>query len=131
MTSGRPKITLSDLPEGWQEKIIEMSKEGASDVEIRAEALGCLCHETWTRLIKEEPIFSETVKKAKAYCNSWWERKGRVNLDSSTFSYTGWYMNMKNRFQWADKQENKDVKEFSKISATPLTDDEWEGKHGK
>ena len=130
---GRPKITLNDLPEGWKEKTIELAKVGASDVEIRAEVLDCICHETWTRLIEEEPEFSETIKKAKLLCNLWWERKGRENLENGGFSYTGWYMNMKNRFNWKDKNESSGETKTTTtiISAEPLTPKEWEEEHGK
>lgn len=103
--AGRPKITLSDLPDKWQESAMELGRVGASDVEIRVEALGGICHETWTRLLEEDPIFSETIKKARDLCQLWWERHGRTALRDDKFSATLWYMNMKNRFGWADKQD--------------------------
>ena len=133
MSVGRPPITLDKLPSDWKDKTIELATIGASDVEIRAEALDCICHETWTRLIKEEPEFSETVKKAKLLCNVWWEKNGRVNLENNAFSYTGWYMNMKNRFGWKDKTEQSGETKTTTtiISAEPLTDNEWAEVHGK
>lgn len=103
---GRPKIQLSDFPEGWEEEVVNIASQGGSDVEIRGYLNG-ICHETWIRLIEEEPIFSETIKKARLQCQIWWEKNGRLNLENKDFSYTGWYMNMKNRFGWADKQEVK------------------------
>ena len=105
MPSGRPKIKLTDLPDGWEEKVLTLAEKGASDVELRVQALGGICHETWTRLIKEEPSFSETIKRAKDLCKVWWEAQGRTNLKDRDFSPTLWYMNMKNRFGWRDKQD--------------------------
>jgi len=99
MTMGRPKITLDDFPKGWEEEILALGKVGASDVEMRG-YLNCICHETWTRLIEEEPHFSETIKKASALCQIWWEKNGRLNLENKDFSATLWYMNMKNRLNF-------------------------------
>ena len=102
---GRPKIELTDLREDWKEHILKESSEGASIVELSVDL--DICRETFYALSEREPEFSDTVKKCKQLSEAWWKRKGRTNLDSKTFSYVGWYMNMKNRFGWADKQETK------------------------
>jgi len=109
--TGRPKIKPSDFPEGWEKNIVELASQGASDVELR-DYLD-ICHETWTRLLKEEPIFSETIKRARTKCEVWWQKKGRLELENKDFSYTGWYMNMKNRFGWADKKESDQDKQIN------------------
>ena len=102
---GRPLKKLKDLPEGWENTIINLSKEGASIVEL-AVALD-ISRQTLYNLSERDEYFLDTIKKCKRYCEAWWLSKGRTELDNRDFSYTGWYMNMKNRFGWADKQENK------------------------
>lgn len=100
---GRPKVTLNDLPKGWKETIISLMSEGASKVEIKAE-LKMSC-ELFDRLMREEPDFSIAVKEGEQLSKAWWERMGRKNLMNKEFSPVLWYMNMKNRFGWRDKQE--------------------------
>ena len=102
---GRPLKKLEDLPDGWENIIINLSKEGASIVEL-AVALD-ISRKTLYNLSERDEHFLHTIKKCKRYCEAWWLSKGRTELDNKDFSYTGWYMNMKNRFGWADKQENK------------------------
>ena len=101
---GRPLTTTSDFPKGWQKEVINLGEQGASDVEFR-DYLNCICHRTWDRLLKEDEEFCETIKRARSKCELWWQKQGRLNLENKEFSATLWYMNMKNRFKWADKQE--------------------------
>lgn len=105
---GRPKKELTDLPDNWEEAIIEMAKEGASDVEIRA--FLDISDDLWYRYIDEEPDFSRTVKKAKRHCQAWWERHGRnLATGASQGNTASWVFNMKNRFKWRDKPEEEPV----------------------
>jgi hypothetical protein len=103
----RPKKEL-DLPEDWYNSVLDLYKSGASDVEIKAwiyEQRGSFSNDLWDRWIKEEIEFSETIKIGKILSEAWWSKTGRKNLENKEFSFTGWYMNMKNRFGWKDKQE--------------------------
>lgn len=104
----RPKKDLSILPDGWQKEILQLYYEGASDVEIKGliwDWHGSFSDDLWDRWLKEEDQFSGTIKKGRQLSACWWEEIGRKNLQSKDFSYTGWYMNMRNRFGWADKKE--------------------------
>lgn len=107
---GRPKEDLSSLPDGWYNIILSEYKDGASDEEIKAhiyEWRGSFSNDLWDRWIKEEDQFSETIKTGKILSAAWWYQNGRKNLWEKDFNYTGWYMQMKNRFGWKDKNETE------------------------
>jgi len=103
---GRPKETLADLPNECYNSILEIYKDGASDVEVKAmiyEWRGSFSNDLWDRWMEEEKEFSETIKTGKILSEAWWSKTGRKNLENKDFSFTGWYMNMKNRFKWRDR----------------------------
>lgn len=104
MPGGRPTKYTPDMCD----KTIELMREGASKTEVCAE-IG-ICVDTICEWCKPDgryfnQEFSDAVKKGLLLSQAWWERKGRKNLENRDFSYTGWYMNMKNRFDWADTQK--------------------------
>lgn len=101
--------------EPWMcEKLIELMKDGASLTEVCAEL--DICHDTLIEWCKEggeyyKEDFSEAKKRGEKLSEAWWERMGRTNLfnpyQGDTFNSSLWYMNMKNRFGWRDKTDNK------------------------
>jgi len=108
MAAGRPKEGLDTLPLNWQDQILSLYSEGGSDVEVKALIYSMrhtFSNDLWDRWIEEEPQFSEIIKKGRQLSEAWWHMNGRTNLRSTSFNYTGWYMQMKNRFGWADRQQ--------------------------
>ena len=102
----RPSKYTDDMPD----RVVELMKDGASQAEVCLDL--DICVDTlydWTdkESSRYKPLFSEAIKKGRQYSQGWWEKNGRLNLENKDFNYTGWYMNMKNRFGWKDKQETE------------------------
>ncbi len=105
---GRPKEGIGTLPEKWYIDVLKLYKIGGSDSEVWAMIYGwrgSFSNDLWERWMKEEPEFSETIKGGRKLSEAWWQRNGRTNLQNKEFSYTGWYMQMKNRFGWTDRSQ--------------------------
>lgn len=100
---GRPRTTTDDLPDGWQDIITDCGQSGGSAVEMRC-LLG-IGESAWGTLIEDSDEFQRTVKRAKALCEVWWERRGRDMATGKDGNATVWIFNMKNRFGWHDKQQ--------------------------
>lgn len=85
--------------------------EGMSKTELCGEL--DINFDTMLEWEKEHKEFSESIKKGLVLSQMWWEKQGRLALRDKDFSYTGWFMNVKNRFgrgrgtpePWADKSE--------------------------
>lgn len=108
--TGRPKriITIKDLPSNWKEMVYDMASKGMSDVEIRAAFCmsGKRVNVEMFYVLKEKDVeFSETIKNSRILCEAWWLTAARKALRAKQFQAAVWYMNMKNRFGWRDKQE--------------------------
>jgi hypothetical protein len=106
--AGAPKKSIDILPFDWKEAILELYNQGGSDKEVKAliySWLSTFSNDLWDRWMKEEIELSETIKKGRMLSEAWWEHAGRTNLKNKDFNATLWYMNMKNRFGWADSQK--------------------------
>lgn len=97
---GRPTDYTPDLCE----KVIPLLKEGASIEELGLEL--DIGYSTIYRWMDQHPEFKEAIKKGREYSQGWWMKEGRTSLRDGKFNPTLWYMNMKNRFGWSDKQES-------------------------
>ena len=128
MPAGRPKDSVIDrLKEGWQSKFLEMGKDGCSDVEIRA-AFG-ISDDLWYRWIAEDEEFSRTYKLSKAACHAKWEEMGRkMAFGQVDGNPTTWIFNMKNRFNWRDKQ---DVEHSGQVDLSTKSDEELKARAAK
>lgn len=93
-------------------EVIAIMSEGASIIEV-ADLLDISRETIYDWCNKESPRFnqqfSDTINKGLIKSQVWWEKTGRENIDNPKFSWTGWFMNVKNRFHkdWRDKQEIK------------------------
>lgn len=102
--------TLSDVCANWYEIILESYKEGGSDAEAMAliyEMRGSFSESLFYRWLKDEEEFSQTIEAGRMLAKAWWVQNGRTNLSTKYFNYQGWFMQMKNRFGWVDKTEQK------------------------
>jgi len=128
---GRPLEGFKDnknkyFPKDWYKIILTEYENGASDVEIKAIIIkwrGKFSNGLFNRWIDEEVEFSQTIKTGRILSEAWFQKHGRKNLTNKDFSYTGWYMQMKNRFGWADNTNNK-TETTAKIQVVEMTKEE-------
>jgi hypothetical protein len=106
---GRPPEDLSSLPDEWYIDVLDLYNAGASDAEIKALIYrwrGSFSNDLWDRWIADYEEFSEAIKTGRLLAEGWWHQNGRTNLQNKEFNYTGWYMQMKNRFGWRDRTDH-------------------------
>lgn len=123
---GRPSKYNSDmLP-----RILEVMKDGASLIEVCS--ILKISYDTlheWknpnSNYFNQE--FSDTIKEGLLFSAEWWEKKARLNLENPKFNSALWYMNMKNRFGWKDKQEISADKDSPPVLLVKMYKEEDDG----
>jgi len=98
---GRPTKYSDELCE----KIVSYFKCGMSIAEICLEL--DICKQTFYTWCENHKKFLDSKKKGEFFSEGWWMKQARINLKDKDFNATLFYMNMKNRFGWSDKQEVK------------------------
>ena len=116
---GRPKIATKQFPYNWVTEVLNMMGQGASQKEVQAYL--DIATNTFMRIMRDEKVFLNTIKKGRRLSQAWWEKEGRTNLHSKDFNPTLWYMNMKNRFGWRDRNDITSREE--KIGESPFTEE--------
>jgi len=107
-TAGRPKKGLNTLPDGWREAFLSLYEQGKSDVAVRnwvyRQNKFRISNDLWQRWLKEEPIFSDTVKMGKLLAQEWWENAGQLmTMGAVKGNGVVWHLNVKNRFGFTDE----------------------------
>ena len=98
---GRPTKYIDDMPE----RVIALMSQGASLVEVAADLGVSRATLSKWQDDDEKPGFVEAIKSGIELSEAWWMREGREALRDRQFNHGLWYMNMKNRFGWSDKQQ--------------------------
>lgn len=105
---GRPKISIDEFPKDWKEQLIRMGQEGQLDIDLKVYLN--ISNDTFTRMMAEEPEFSEAVSMMRAHSHAWWSRLPRQafgagtskNMNSQLYSLI-----MRNRFKDEWNAESK------------------------
>lgn len=92
------------------EEVLNLFKQGKSIAQV------CLKMDinksTFYEWKEKHEEFSNAIKEGLHFSQGWWEEQGQQGLwysnieGAEKLNYTGWFMNMKNRFKndWKDKQ---------------------------
>lgn len=90
---------LSDLPEGWQDKIIKMAREGKGVTAWQAE-LGVSTTAINTLLNNHQEV-RDVWEQATLLSKAWWEDQGRRMVKGGLGNGGVYAFSMANRFGWS------------------------------
>ena len=109
---------LSKLPRGWQEKLLTLYSEGASDAEVQAEMK--LHINLWRELMSDDE-FHKIVQYGRQLARAFWYSLPRKNLMNKEFNAALFKTYMSNVYAWSDKQS---ISETDQAFEESLNDDE-------
>lgn len=124
---GRPKIeweTITATYPNWREIIEGNYSKGRTDERIRRDLrmgeASMMSSDLFDRLMAEIPEFSQSIKEGRELSKLWWLEVGQDSMWDEDFSPSLWFMNMKNRHAWRDKQSDEVAKVFN-VSSNQVT----------
>ena len=107
---------MSDKPEGYVfgrptkykpemcQTVIDMMTEGCCIAEVCAKLL--ITRETFHKWAKDNKDFSDSYNIGRQLSEGWWSKLGRGGaMGQVPINAPTWTFNMKNRFNWRDKQD--------------------------
>lgn len=100
---GRPRTTIADLPEGWQDTIKQAAQGGASNVTLKV-LLG-IGHTAFETLLEDSEEFRQTIEACKLLAQHWHETVGRNMMTGANGNAVAWKFAMQNQFGWKDKNQ--------------------------
>lgn len=100
------------------EQVIDLMRDGLAIEEVCAE-MG-IWKDTFYNWVKKHDEFSDAYKRGLELSKAWWLKQGRSSLTDGKFNSTLWYMNMKNRHKWSDKQEVDHTTKGKEINIPPI-----------
>jgi len=93
---GRPTKYSEEQIDGLCERVLYLFKDGLSQVEVATD-IG-LTYDSYLLYQQIYPKFRESIKKGLQLSQAWWLKQGREGLNNPKFSFTGWSMQVRNRF---------------------------------
>ena len=105
---GRPLLTLDQFPKDWKTELIKMGEQGKLDVDIKAYLN--ISNDTFTRLLNDEPEFSEIVSRMRTLSHVWWINISRDSFASGTSKQVNsqlYSLILRNRFKDEWNAESK------------------------
>ena len=102
--TGSPEIYGEEWANEAAKKIPGMMAKGESIAEVCAQL--DISKPTFYKCRDRYSEFADAVKKGETLSEAWWAKLGRGGAAGQVdINATTWIFNMKNRFNWKDKQE--------------------------
>lgn len=114
---------LKRLPDGWLQTMLELYGQGCSDAEIMRTLSIKPADFEQLMLDRQSTNFGEVVDIGRMLSRAWWEKLGRVKVESKNINVALYNLHMQNRFGWANKSEESRTNVESKYKDVDQLDE--------
>lgn len=111
MPAGRPSVYKPE----FCDIIIELGKQGKSNVQMAC-ALD-ISKDTLYEWAKSNPVFSDSLARARGFAQDWWETVGQNSLHTKEFQPSLWAKVVGCRFR-DDYQEKQAIEHSGEVKTT-------------